>query len=45
MRLPQSVSRQIDVRDRAALAAAVDAEAKFGPVDMMFANAGRRQVG
>jgi NADP-dependent 3-hydroxy acid dehydrogenase YdfG len=46
MRLPDSVSRQVDVRDRAALAAAVrDAEATFGPVDMMFANAGVARLG
>ncbi|MEQ8780990.1 MAG: SDR family oxidoreductase [Roseibium album] len=39
--LPNSVLRQVDVRDRNAIAAAVrDAEAEFGPVDMMFANAG-----
>ena len=41
MNLPRSVSRAVDVRDRAAIAAAVaEAEAEFGPVDMMFANAG-----
>jgi NADP-dependent 3-hydroxy acid dehydrogenase YdfG len=46
MRLPDSVSRQVDVRDRTALAAAVrDAEATFGPVDMMFANAGVARLG
>jgi NADP-dependent 3-hydroxy acid dehydrogenase YdfG len=39
--LPNAVLRQVDVRDRAAIAAAVaDAEAQYGPVDMMFANAG-----
>ena len=39
--LPNAVIRKVDVRDRAAIAAAVkDAEAEFGPVDMMFANAG-----
>lgn len=39
--LPNAVLRQVDVRDRDAIAAAVrDAEAEFGPVDMMFANAG-----
>lgn len=39
--LPNSVVRQVDVRDRDAIAAAVsDAEAEYGPVDMMFANAG-----
>jgi NADP-dependent 3-hydroxy acid dehydrogenase YdfG len=46
MGLPHSVSRQVDVRDRAALAVAVrDAEARFGPVDMMFANAGIARLG
>ncbi|WP_422383950.1 SDR family oxidoreductase [Roseibium album] len=39
--LPNAVLRQVDVRDRNAITAAVrDAEAEFGPVDMMFANAG-----
>ena len=39
--LPQSVARKVDVRDRDALQAAVaDAETEYGPVDMMFANAG-----
>ena len=39
--LPNAISREVDVRDRGAIAAAVrDAETKFGPVDMMFANAG-----
>ena len=41
MNLPDSMCRKVDVRDRAAIAAAVaDAEATYGPVDMMFANAG-----
>jgi NADP-dependent 3-hydroxy acid dehydrogenase YdfG len=39
--LPDAVIRQVDVRDRPAIAKAVaDAEAIHGPVDMMFANAG-----
>jgi NADP-dependent 3-hydroxy acid dehydrogenase YdfG len=39
--LPNSMARKVDVRDRAAIAAAVkEAEEKYGPVDMMFANAG-----
>jgi NADP-dependent 3-hydroxy acid dehydrogenase YdfG len=39
--LPNSICRRVDVRDRAAIASAVaDAEAEYGPVDMMFANAG-----
>ena len=41
MNLPQSICRQVDVRDRAAIAAAVkEAEEKYGPTDMMFVNAG-----
>ena len=41
MALPNSICRQVDVRDRAQIAAAVsDAEAEYGPVDLMFANAG-----
>ena len=39
--LPNAVLRQVDVRDRDALTAAVrDGEADYGPVDLMFANAG-----
>ena len=41
LNLPDSMARKVDVRDRAAIAAAVkEAEEKYGPVDMMFANAG-----
>lgn len=41
MGLPNAMCRQVDVRDRAAIAAAVrDAEAEYGPTDMMFVNAG-----
>lgn len=44
--LPDAVLRQVDVRDRAAIAAAVaEAEALYGPVDMMFANAGIARLG
>ena len=44
--LPNAVLRKVDVRDRAAIAAAVaDAEAEYGPVDMMFANAGIARLG
>lgn len=44
--LPNAVLRKADVRDRASLTEAVeDAEAKFGPVDMMFANAGIARLG
>ena len=44
--LPNAVIRQVDVRDRAAIAAAVsEAEAEHGPVDMMFANAGIARLG
>lgn len=39
--LPDTVIRDVDVRDRDAIRAAVaDGEAAFGPVDLMFANAG-----
>ena len=39
--LPNAICRKVDVRDRAAIASAVqEAEAEYGPVDMMFANAG-----
>ncbi len=44
--LPNAVLRKVDVRDREAIAEAVtDAEALFGPVDMMFANAGIARLG
>lgn len=44
--LPDAVIRQVDVRDRAALGAAVaDAEREYGPVDLMFANAGIARLG
>jgi NADP-dependent 3-hydroxy acid dehydrogenase YdfG len=44
--LPNAVLRKVDVRDRAAIAAAVaDAEGEYGPVDMMFANAGIARLG
>ncbi|MGQ8634179.1 SDR family oxidoreductase [Agrobacterium sp. DKPNP3] len=46
LRLPNAVLRKVDVRDRAALAEAVkEAEATFGPVDLMFANAGIARLG
>ncbi|MEC5290415.1 SDR family oxidoreductase [Aurantimonas sp. C2-6-R+9] len=39
--LPNAVLAKVDVRDRDAIKAAVaEGEAKFGPVDLMFANAG-----
>lgn len=39
--LPNALCKEVDVRDRAAIAAAViEAEAMFGPCDMMSANAG-----
>ncbi len=39
--LPHAVCHQVDVRDRQAIQEAVqDAENQYGPVDMMFANAG-----
>lgn len=41
LKLPNAICRRVDVCDRAAIAAAVaEAESQFGPVDMMFANAG-----
>lgn len=44
--LPRAVLAKVDVRDRAAIAAAVaGAEAEYGPVDMMFANAGVARLG
>ncbi|MGV1956858.1 SDR family oxidoreductase [Agrobacterium sp. 22-214-1] len=44
--LPNALLRKGDVRDRASLNGAVkDAEAIFGPVDMMFANAGIARLG
>lgn len=44
--LPDAVLAKVDVRDREAIARAVaEAEAKFGPVDMMFANAGIARLG
>ncbi len=44
--LPNAVLREVDVRDRAAIAAAVaDAESLHGPTDMMFANAGIARLG
>lgn len=46
LRLPKAVLRQVDVRDRGAIADAVAAaEAEHGPVDMMFANAGIARLG
>jgi NADP-dependent 3-hydroxy acid dehydrogenase YdfG len=44
--LPNAVLKQVDVRDRAAIADAVrEAEAIHGPVDVMFANAGIARLG
>ena len=41
LQLPDTLCRQVDVRDRAAIAAAVqEAEAEYGPVDCLFNNAG-----
>jgi NADP-dependent 3-hydroxy acid dehydrogenase YdfG len=41
LNLPKALCRRVDVRDRAAIAAAVaEAEAVYGPADMMFCNAG-----
>jgi NADP-dependent 3-hydroxy acid dehydrogenase YdfG len=44
--LPNTLCRQVDVRDRAAIADAVrDAEALYGPVDCLFNNAGIARLG
>jgi NADP-dependent 3-hydroxy acid dehydrogenase YdfG len=44
--LPHTLCRQVDVRDRAAIAAAVsEAEALYGPVDCLFNNAGIARLG
>lgn len=46
LNLPNSMCVSVDVCDRAQIKAAVaQAEAKFGPVDMMFANAGLLKLG
>jgi NADP-dependent 3-hydroxy acid dehydrogenase YdfG len=44
--LPDAMCRKVDVRDRAAIAAAVrDAEAAYGPTDCLFNNAGIARLG
>lgn len=44
--LPNALLKQADVRDRTLLAEAVrEAEVEYGPVDMMFANAGVARLG
>lgn len=44
--LPNSICAQVDVRDRGQIASAVaKAEERFGPVDLMFANAGLLKLG
>lgn len=44
--LPNSLCKAVDVTDRAAVVAAVkEAEAKFGPVDLMVNNAGQMLLG
>lgn len=46
MGLPDAICAEVDVRDRDAINAAVaKAEAVYGPVDMMFANAGLARLG
>ena len=46
LNLPRAVLRRVEVRDRAAIAAAVaHAEMQYGPVDLMFANAGIARLG
>ncbi|HET6160273.1 MAG TPA: SDR family oxidoreductase [Dongiaceae bacterium] len=44
--LPQTLCRAVDVRDRAAIEGAVrEAEAKYGPTDCLFNNAGIARLG
>jgi NADP-dependent 3-hydroxy acid dehydrogenase YdfG len=44
--LPNTMCRAVDVRDRAAIARAVaEAEAKYGPTDCLFNNAGIARLG
>ncbi|MCU1772091.1 SDR family oxidoreductase [Pseudomonas sp. 13B_3.2_Bac1] len=46
LKLPNSLSRQVDITDRTALLAAVaEAEAKFGPADALINNAGVMLLG
>ncbi|MEO6679826.1 MAG: SDR family oxidoreductase [Pseudomonas sp.] len=46
LELPNSLSRQVDITDRAALLAAVaEAEAQFGPADALINNAGVMLLG
>lgn len=46
LNLPNTICRKVDVRDRGEIAAAVaEAEALYGPVDMMFCNAGIARLG
>ncbi|MFJ2281981.1 SDR family oxidoreductase [Pseudomonas sp. NPDC087803] len=46
LELPNSLSRQVDITDRAALLAAVaEAEARFGPADALINNAGVMLLG
>ena len=46
LNLPHSLCKQVDVRNRADILAAVEeAEAQYGPTDMMFANAGIARLG
>ena len=46
MNLPNSMSRAVDVTDRAAVRAAVaEAEAQFGPADLLVNNAGLMMLG
>lgn len=46
LNLPNAICAKVDVRDREQIVTTVRAaEAKFGPVDMMFANAGIARLG
>jgi NADP-dependent 3-hydroxy acid dehydrogenase YdfG len=46
LELPNAMCKRVDVRDRAEVLSAVgEAEKKYGPTDMMFANAGVARLG
>ncbi len=46
LHLPDAILKQVDVRDRFGMQQAVqDAEKRYGPVDLMFANAGVARLG
>ena len=46
LRLPDCLCREVDITDRAAVAAAVaEAESRFGPADLIVNNAGQMLLG